>query len=76
MFMRVHAGSYISACGGVKIRRRLCKVVVGERLRERWVWDVLIVDSKGVFQYGKTLRTLKVAKEYARRFVVIPMYLP
>lgn len=75
MFIRVHSGCYISSCGSVKIRRRQKAVEVDGRVRHRWVWDVSVASGNGEFQYTKTLRTLKVAKEFGRRFVVVPAWI-
>lgn len=75
MFIRVHAGCYISSCGNVKIRRRQQSAEVRGVLRQRWVWDVSTMRVTGEFQYEKTLRTLKVAKEFGRRFVIVPAWI-
>lgn len=75
MFIRIHAGSYISGCGNVKIRRRQETREVHGRTRKVWVWDVSTMRVTGEFQYEKTLRTLKVAKEFGRRFVIVPAWI-
>jgi len=75
MFIRIHAGSYISGCGNVKIRRRQETREVRGLTRKVWVWDVSLLGQTGVFEPFLTVRTLKVAKEQGRRFVHVPMVL-
>lgn len=55
--LRVHAGYYVSVDGRYKIRRHR------DEIRNRWVWRVSVIDD-GNFQFPRTFRTLKAARQF------------
>ena len=63
--LRVHAGCYVSVDGRYKIRRHK------DEIRNRWVWRVFRI-QEGTFEFDRTFRTLKVAREYVSKSVSLP----